>query len=173
MSCQKCKAHSVYEFTNKARLCRNCFIDYFERKMFRTIRKYQMSLPGIAGDKNDVRYKITKTIKEKIKINRKPEVKIATGIKNLNDFSAEIISGVMNTKFNAKDFLPKTKNQEFPLYFMPDNEIILYAKLKRITGSIKRKENKMQKEINILFSEIEKSDRDARHAVVNSVAKIG
>ena len=78
----------------------------------------------------------------------------------------------MSRGFNIKDLLPKTKNQEFPLYFISDKEILIYAKLKRIKGSIKRKENKMQKEISILFSEIEKSDRDARHAVVNALMKL-
>ena len=172
MPCQKCKTNAVYEFTNKAKLCKECFIDYFERKIFRTIRKYQMGMLNIAGDKKDARYKIIKIISGKIKISRSPKAKAMTGIKNLNDFSAEIISGVMNQRFDIKDFLPKAKNKEFPLYFMPDKEILLYAKLKRITGGIKRKEKKMQKEINLLFSEIEKSDRDARHAVVNAVAKI-
>ena len=131
-----------------------------------------MSLSGIAGGKSDVRYRILRMISSKIKISRSSKAKVTAGIKNLDDFSAEIISCVINTKFNIKDFLPKAKNEEFPLYFMSDKEILLYAKLKRIKGSIKRKENKMQKEINLLFSEIEKNDRDARHAVVNAVAKI-
>ena len=173
MSCQKCKAHSVYEFTNKAKLCKECFMDYFERKIFRIIRKYQMSLLNIAGDKKDVRYKILKLILEKIKINRKSKAKITTGIKNLDDFSAEIISGVMAKNIPAlKKSLPKTKTGEFPLYFASDREIMLYAGLKRIKGSIKRKENKMQKEIHSLFNEIEKNDRDVRHAVVNARMKL-
>ena len=172
MVCQKCKTQSVYEFTNKAKVCRECFMDYFERKIFRIIRKYQMSLLNIAGDKKDVRYKILKLILEKIKINRKSKAKITTGIKNLDDFSAEIISGVMSRGFNIKDFLPKTKNQEVPLYFMPDREILLYAKLKKIRVGIKRNENRLQKEINSLFSELEKNDRDVRHAVVNARMKL-
>ena len=73
MSCQKCKIHSVHEFTNKVKLCRECFIDYFERKIFRTIRKYQMGMLNIAGDKKDARYKIIKIISGKIKIGRSPK----------------------------------------------------------------------------------------------------
>ena len=173
MVCQKCKTQSVYEFTNKAKVCRECFMDYFERKIFRIIRKYQMSLLNIAGDKKDVRYKILKLILEKIKINRKSKAKITTGIKNLDDFSAEIISGVMAKNIpSLKKLLPKTKNEEFPLYFMSDKEILLYAKLKKIRVGIKRNENRLQKEINSLFSELEKNDRDVRHAVVNAMAKI-
>src|SRR3990167_5006213 len=110
MPCQKCKTNAVYEFTNKAKLCKECFIDYFERKIFRTVRKYQMSLSGIAGGKSDVRYRILRMISSKIKISRSSKAKVTAGIKNLDDFSAEIISCVINTKFNIKDFLPKAKN---------------------------------------------------------------
>jgi len=171
MVCQKCKTQSVYEFTNKAKLCKQCFAGYFEKKIFRTIRKYEMSLSSITGDKNDVRHKILKIILNKIKINRKS--KNSASIKNLNDFSTEIISSIMAKNIPAlKKSLPKTKTAEFPLYFTSDREIMLYAGLKRIKGSIKRKENKMQKEINSLFNEIENNDRDVRHAVVNAMAKI-
>lgn len=172
MSCQKCKTQSVYEFTNKAKLCRECFISYFEKKILKAIRKYQMNFLRIAGDKNDVRYKILRIISGKIKIHRESKTKITTSIKNLNDFSTEIISGVMAAGFEMKNFLPKIKNKEFPLYFISDNEIMLYAGIRGIKGSIKRKENKMQKEINSLFSELEKSDKDVRHAVANAVMKV-
>lgn len=170
MSCQKCKTQPVYEFTNKSRLCKKCFAGYFEKKILKTIRKYEMSLSSIAGGENDVRHKILEIISNKIKTNRKS--KNSAGIKNLDDFSTEIISGIMAKNIPAlKKLLPKTKTGEFPLYFTLDKEIMLYAGLKGIKGSIKRKENKMQKEINILFGELEKNDRDVRHAVVNAVMK--
>jgi len=61
------------------------------------------------------------------------------------------------------------------IYLFKDNPEIMKGvvnQLIELYNLIKRKEKKMQKEINLLFSEIEKSDRDARHAVVNAVAKI-
>jgi len=160
----------VHEFTNKVKLCRECFIDYFERKIFRTIRKYQMGMLNIAGDKKDARYKIIKIISGKIKISRSPKAKAMTGIKNLNDFSAEIISGVMNQRFDIKDFLPKAKNKEFPLYFMPDKEILLYAKLKRIKGKIENPKGK-SKQIDDFLVSLEKKNPDIRLNVVNALLK--
>lgn len=35
-------SNTVWEFTNQRKLSKKEFIDYFERKVFRTIRKYQM-----------------------------------------------------------------------------------------------------------------------------------
>ena len=85
MTCPQCKLKPLYEFTNKTKLCKQCFAGYFEKKILKTIRKYEMSLSSITGDKNDVRHKILKIILNKIKINRKS--KNSASIKNLNDFS--------------------------------------------------------------------------------------
>ena len=40
--CKQCEKNPVYEFTNKRKLCKNCFIDYFHKKILYTIRKFNM-----------------------------------------------------------------------------------------------------------------------------------
>ena len=40
--CKQCEKNPVYEFTNQRKLCRLCFIKYFHKKVFYTIRKFKM-----------------------------------------------------------------------------------------------------------------------------------
>ena len=43
--CKICELKPVYEFTNKRKLCKNCFIRYFRKKVLYTIRKFSMIKP--------------------------------------------------------------------------------------------------------------------------------
>lgn len=40
--CKLCEKNTVYEFTNKRKLCKKCFMAYFQKKVFYTIRKFNM-----------------------------------------------------------------------------------------------------------------------------------
>jgi len=40
--CYLCETKPVYEFTNKRKVCARCFIKWFEKKVFYTIRKFKM-----------------------------------------------------------------------------------------------------------------------------------
>ncbi len=43
MACEKCQSSPVIKLpTSQESLCKSCFIDYFERKVFKTIREYDM-----------------------------------------------------------------------------------------------------------------------------------
>lgn len=42
MSCNLCKVKPVYKLLNGEKLCKFCFIKYFESKVFKTIRKYNL-----------------------------------------------------------------------------------------------------------------------------------
>ncbi len=42
MGCKQCVAHPVYVTLHHERLCKQCFIRYFERKVYKTITKYKM-----------------------------------------------------------------------------------------------------------------------------------
>ncbi len=44
--CQQCETKPVYEFTNKRKVCKTCFIRWFEKKVFYTIRKFEMTSQG-------------------------------------------------------------------------------------------------------------------------------
>ncbi len=40
-NCMNCQKKPVWQFTNKRKLCKDCFVKYFEKKVFYTIRKFQ------------------------------------------------------------------------------------------------------------------------------------
>lgn len=44
--CKQCETKPVYEFTNKRKLCKKCFIRYFQKKVLYTIRKFKMAQTG-------------------------------------------------------------------------------------------------------------------------------
>ena len=44
--CKQCEISPVYEFTNKRKLCKNCFIKWFQKKFLYTIRKFEMLKKG-------------------------------------------------------------------------------------------------------------------------------
>ena len=51
--CHQCELKPVYEFTNQRKLCRICFIKYFQKKVLYTIRKFSMIKPNdVIGYKN-------------------------------------------------------------------------------------------------------------------------
>jgi len=44
--CYLCRTKPVYEFTNQRKLCKNCFIQWFQKKFLFTIRKFKMIKRG-------------------------------------------------------------------------------------------------------------------------------
>ena len=40
--CKQCQTNPVYEFTNKRKVCKTCFIRWFQKKFLYTIRKFGM-----------------------------------------------------------------------------------------------------------------------------------
>jgi len=40
--CHLCKTKPIYEFTNKRKLCKKCFIKWFQKKVLYTIRKFNL-----------------------------------------------------------------------------------------------------------------------------------
>lgn len=75
--CKKCQAEPVYILQNKRKLCKSCFITYFEKKVLKTIRKYDMLdkkdvlAVGLSGGKDSMTLlyilkKVTKRTGQKI-----------------------------------------------------------------------------------------------------------
>ena len=68
--CHLCNTKPVYEFTNKRKLCKNCFIHWFEKKFLYINRKFGMIKRGdvivIKGNdyKNEVLKHILRNLKE-------------------------------------------------------------------------------------------------------------
>ncbi len=153
----------VWQFTNKRKLTKKEFIDYFERKVFKTIRKYNM-LPKnnvIRLKKSD--YLNTKVLKYvlskkfKVKFSKKPDFSSC----NLSQAAEDIFANILKAKFEK----PKISG---PLYFLSDKEVELYAKLVGIKGKKRKKNKKIQK----LFAKFLKKNPDLEHNIIKAAEQI-
>ena len=137
---------TVWKFTNQRELDKNQFIDYVQRKVFRTIRKEQM-LPKnkiiTLKKSNTLNTFVLKEILE-----TKFEVKLipttyhlppTTSSGNLSQSAEEIFENII--KGNFKSQIPNPKS---PLLHLSDKEIELYAKLKNIKGTPRKQNKKIQ-----------------------------
>jgi hypothetical protein len=156
--------NTVWTFTNKKELNRSQFIDYFERKVFKTIRKYEM-LPKNKSIKlkksTDINTKVLKKIIEKkfeVKFDTKPNF----SSENLTDATEEIFGNILRGEFSG----PTPKNK--PLYFLSDKEVALYARLTNIKGLKKKRDKKIQ----VLFEKFLKKNQDLELNIVKSMTQI-
>jgi len=143
---------TVWTFTNQRELNKSEFINYFERKVFRTIRKFNL-LPKdkIFTIKKDtsLNTQVLKQILEtkfQVKFSKKPNISSDNLSQQAEDIFKDIIKG---------NFKTKTKTS-VPLIQLSDKEIELYAKLKNIKGT-PRKQNKT---IQTLFNKFLKKNQD-------------
>ncbi len=166
MTCKNCKTKPIWEFTNQTRLCKNCFTDYFEMKVFKTIRKYQM-LPEnriIKLEKNStINTNILKYILEK-KFKVRFSVKPNFSSKNLSQSAEKIFSNILKGKFKG----PTPTNPPKPLYFLSNKEIKLYASLKEIKGKLPKQDKKIQE----LFQKFLTKNPDLEHNIINAFKQL-
>ncbi|MCK5321316.1 hypothetical protein KAJ38_01945 [Candidatus Pacearchaeota archaeon] len=152
--------NTVWQFTNQRKLSKKEFIDYFERKIFRTIRKHSI-LPKdkiiTLKSSSSLNTNILKTVLEKkfqVKFTSKPKLLSD----NLSQLSEDIFKNILQGKFNG----PKINNK--PLYLLSDKEVELYAKLKNIKGSKRKKNEKIQN----LFEKFLKKNQDLELNIVKA-----
>lgn len=179
--CKQCETNPVYEFTNQRKLCKNCFINYFNKKVLFTLRKYNLIKSGdiIAYQKrNDFRSVVLETILKMIsekygfKVVQLPDKKAnKIAIASTLDLESHDImkSLIDEDSSNLEKILPSEKNMIKPLYLFLDEEISLYAKLKNLKF---RETKKHSDRINNLLNEFEKKHPEVKHAVVNSVLEL-
>ncbi|HLC86669.1 MAG TPA: hypothetical protein VJH65_00105 [Candidatus Nanoarchaeia archaeon] len=56
--CQQCEIKPVYEFTNKRKLCKRCFLKYFQKKVLYIIRKFNLiRKEEVIGYRNDMTFR--------------------------------------------------------------------------------------------------------------------
>jgi len=172
--CQLCETKPVYEFTNKRKLCKTCFIKWFQKKVLYTIRKFNMIKSGeiIAYKKGNkinevVLENILKmysekghvTIKEKTQ-NSKLKIAIPT---NADTETHAIIDELFNSKL--KNHNPVNQKIIKPLYLFLNKEILLYAKLKNLKfNKIKKEKNKLKDFVN----QLEKKHPELKQAVIKN-----
>ena len=157
-------SNKVWKFTNQRELNKSEFLNYVERKVFRTIRKNNI-LPKdkiIILKKDDT---INTTILKSI-IEKKFEVKFGTkpnmSSENLSQFAEDIFKNALKG-----DFKNNISNNA-PLAQLSDKELEIYAKLKNIRG-VKRKQDK---KIQELFEKFLKKNQDLEQNVVKAGSQL-
>ena len=154
----------VYKFTNQRELNKKEFLNYVERKVFRTIRKFNL-LPKnkritIKKD-NTLNTAVLKQILEtkfEVKFSTKPNV----SSDNLSEAAEDIFKKVLQG-----DFTPN-KKVNAPLYYLSDKEIELYARLAGIKGSKRKQDIKIQK----LFSKFLGKNQDLELNIVKASGQV-
>jgi hypothetical protein len=133
----------VWEFTNQKKLTKSEFIDYFERKVFKTIRKYEMlpenrKIKMRSGD--DINTSVlTDVLKGKFNVEFSVKGKFLS--ENLSEVAEEIFRNILKGNYGG----PKPKDKFLrPLFFLSDSEIELYAKLAGIKGRARNKDYKIR-----------------------------
>jgi hypothetical protein len=179
--CKLCETNPVYEFTNKRKLCKKCFITYFQKKVLYTIRKFAMIRnTDIIGYKKENSFKgivledILEFAKERIgfELVRLPNKKISKiASASSIDFEAENVIKILIDKnvSELKNYLPIQGNIIKPLYLFLDSEILLYAKLKNLKFKHKKKK---EDKIKSFEDEFEKRHPEVKRAIVNSVLEL-
>jgi tRNA(Ile)-lysidine synthase TilS/MesJ len=178
--CNICEINPVYEFTNKKKLCKNCFIKYFDKKVLFTIRKYKLINPKDVVGYNQgnnfrevVLKKVLEFIAEKygfnvVKLPNKKVNKIAVP-STLDSAAYDLLNLVIKRNIsNIKKNFPFQKNIIKPLYFFLDKEVLLYAKLK----SLKYKDIKKNNKVNIFLNNLEKKHLEVKRAIINGILKL-
>lgn len=182
--CKLCEIKPVWEFTNKKKLCSACFIRYFEKKFFYTIKKFNM----IQRD-DIVLFKNNKTLgdvvlndmltifakKSTLTIKEKADNKVKKiAVSSTTDSEADkIISYLINKKKGnpAPIFREEGKIIIKPLYLFLNKEVLLYAKIKRL--KFKQERGKKEEDISNFINNLEKKHPEVKHSVINSYLKIG
>ena len=180
--CYQCETKPVYEFTNKRKLCKNCFARWFQKKVFYTIRKFRMLRQGDTVGyfrKNDFRSVVLEDVLKMLAENRRINLRVITQLNGSSKatklaFSStadtesyEIINAVINGKIkNLRKFQPVNKNIIKPMCLFLDAEIKLYAELKGLKFKSK-KENKDK--ISKFIDDLEKKHPEIKRAVINGI----
>ena len=156
----KTKNPSVWQFTNKRKITKEEFTRFFEKKLKSTIRKYQMPIHSLAG--KGIKARVLNSI-----IKNLPERKGKLSDESLNNISNKIFNVFMNQKEKQlKSLLPRNQ----PLYFLSDKEILLYAKIKKISGYLDKEKGRL-KEIDNFIKIIEQKNQDIRQNIVQALLK--
>jgi tRNA(Ile)-lysidine synthase TilS/MesJ len=175
--CKQCEINPVYEFTNKRKLCSSCFVKYFQKKVFYTIRKFKMAHSGdIIGYKNNETFRdvvledVLKMFAEKanaklIKSLKSDKIALSTTL----DLEADKITHKLMDKNSKMKFSPFEGRTIKPLYLFLDEEILLYAKIKKLKfKKIKKEKDKLSSFID----ELEEKHPEIKRAIVNSMLKM-
>jgi hypothetical protein len=176
--CKLCETKPVYEFTNQKKLCKNCFVKYFEKKFFYTLRKFDMVKGGeiisLRGDgfRLVVLKQLMNLLEQKGIVSVGKSNKIAVD-STIDSESLNIIKILIDGEVTQlKIISPVVEDKNIiikPLYLFLDKEILLYARIKKLKlGKIEKRKDNLLKFIN----KLEDKHPEVKRAVINSYLKI-
>ncbi len=157
----------VWEFTNQRKLTKPEFIRYFEKKVFKTIRKFEM-MPSDKifrmEESNCVNSVVLKSILEqKFIVETSGKANIYDD--NLSDVAEETFDNILKGNFSGP--LPKDTIAR-PLYYHSDKEIKVYCDLLGIEGKKKERNEKIQE----LFNKFIDKNQDLEINVVKALMQL-
>ena len=189
--CKQCEKNPVYEFTNKRKLCKQCFVRYFHKKFLYIIRKFGMVRQSdVVQYKNDGGFRgvgldeMLKMFSERAhvklvkkgkshrsvypKLRSKGAIRIA--IDSTLDSEAEEIVHARIKKDAKKLKVPPVEGKIIrPLYLFLDKEVLLYAKIRRLKFNEKKVvKDKVSKFVDLM----EETHPEVKRAIVNSYLKL-
>lgn len=179
--CKECETKPVYEFTNKIKLCKGCFIHWFNKKFLYTLRKFGMIENGDVlcfANKHTFREAVLEELLKgfekssscKVIINGKCNKLVVSN--SLDIETRKIVDSLFEGKGFSVNFSPVIKGSKIvikPLYLFLDKEIMLYAKLK----NLKFKETKEDlNQFELLIEDLEKKHPEIKQAIIQSYLKI-
>jgi len=155
---------TVWTFTNQKELDKSQFLDYFERKVFRTIRKYDLlpkdKIITLKDSKNLNTTVLKKVIEKKFKVNWSTKPNLLSD--NLSQFAEDTFKEVLQGNFKKQ--IPRN----VPLAQLSDKEVELYAKLSNIKGTKRKQDEKIQS----LFDKFLKKNQDLELNVVKAIGQL-
>lgn len=179
--CQQCEINPVYEFTNKRKLCKTCFVRYFQKKVLYTIRKFELISKGeIIGYENkgdlfgvvleDVLKMFSlKAPVELVKLPSKKKISKKAVSLCLDVEASQIINALFNKSLSKLKVGPIEGKIICPLYLFLEEEIELYAKLRSLKyKKIKIKSTQLEDFVNSL----EEKHPEIKRAIVNSYLEL-
>ena len=177
--CKQCETNPVYEFTNRRKLCKTCFVKYFQKKVLYTIRKFKMAHSGeTIGYKNNGNFKdvvledVLKIFSEKTNAKLTKSFKRADKIaisSTLDSEADEITHKLIKENSKNLGFSPSEGKIIKPLCLFLNEEILLYAKIKKLKFKTKKKK---RDKISSFIDELEKKHPEIKRAIVNSFLKV-
>jgi len=174
--CKECGINPVYEFTNQRKLCKNCYVRWFEKKFLYTVRKFDMFSKGdVIGFKKgrDLQSVVLENLLKMYSSKAFVEIVFSTS-KKANKFvladttssiSFDFVDGLVEADVSKLKLKPVEGKFVRPLYLFLDKEVLLYAKIK----GLKFKEKKISSDkLREFFNSLEKKHPEIEQAVVQS-----
>jgi hypothetical protein len=180
--CKLCEKKPVYEFTNKRKVCKNCFVRYFQKKFLFIIRKFGMIKKNeVIGYKKGNSFRdivleyllnmfSEKGMVEIVKIPSKKKINKIAISSTIDSESNRIVNILVKGSVkDLKEIAPVDGKTIKPLYLFLDEEVLLYAKIKKLKFKIiKEKKDNLSKFID----ELEKKHPEIKRAILNSYLEL-